>query len=190
MVEGDIITLGEYNWQVLTIHNDRALIITETIVELRWYHQKFVEVTWADSALRQYLNNEFYSTFSQDDKAKICTVTNQNANNPWFRTKGGEATTDRLFLLSLEEVCAYFGNSNARLQDKGSQTWYIDDENNGNRQAKYGDDFHWWRLRSPGYYGRTAASVSSNGYVYVRGNGVHGRPRDGGGIRPALWLKL
>ena len=190
MVKSDIITFGECNWRVLDVKDGRALIITEDVVELRWYHKKFVEITWADCDLRKYLNNEFYSKFSQDEKAKISTVTNKNPDNPWFKTKGGKDTTDDIFLLSLEEVCEFFNDSRAKLRDKGRQTWYIDDENNGKRQAKHGNDFHWWRLRSPGYYGRTAASVSYHGYVYVRGNGVYGRPRDGGGVRPALWLKL
>ncbi|WP_425489813.1 DUF6273 domain-containing protein [Hymenobacter citatus] len=87
-------------------------------------------------------------------------------------------------------MCRYFGDCEASLQTKGRQTWCIDDEHNTNRQATYGANFHWWRLRSPGYYGRTAASVNAAGQVYVRGNGVSGRPRDGGGMRPALWLKL
>ena len=190
MSKGDVTTYGEYNWLVLEIKDGRALIITETIVELRWYHTQFVEITWADSELRRYLNNEFYNKFSQDEKAKIITVTIRNPDNPWFKTKGGKDTTDSIFLLSLDEVCEYFGDSKAKLLDKGSQTWHVDDENNGKRRAKYGDDFHWWRLRSPGYYARTAASVSYGGYVYVRGNGVYGRPKDGGGVRPALWLKL
>ena len=190
MVKDDLIIFGEYDWRVLDIKDDRALIITETIVELGWYHKKFVEITWADCELRKYLSDEFYNRFSPDEKAKIIMTTNRNPDNPWFKTSGGQDTTDSLFLLSLEEVCEYFGDSKAKLWDKGSQTWYIDDENNSKRQSKHGSDFHGWRLRSPGYYSRTAASVSSSGYVYVRGNGVYGRPRDGGGVRPALWLKL
>jgi hypothetical protein len=92
-------------------------------------------------------------------------------------------------LLSLEEVCTYFGDSRAPLHTKGSQTWQLDDGHNADRQATYQGQVHSWRLRSPGYYGRTAASVSATGAVYVRGNGVFGRPRDGGGLRPALWLQ-
>ncbi len=114
----------------------------------------------------------------------------KNFDNPWFGTKGGKDTADKIFLLSLEEVSEYFGNSKTKLQNKGKQRWYIDDQNNNERQAKYGNNFHWWRLRSPGYYGRTAASVNINGNIYVRGNGVYGRPKDSGGIRPALWIKL
>lgn len=167
----------------------RGLIVTEEITELRWYNHEFADVTWAQCQLRAYLNTEFYNQFSQDEKARIITVSNKNADNPWFNTKGGSDTTDWIFLLSLEEACAYFGNSSKNLLHKGRQKWLIDDEHNEKRQAKFGNVFHWWRLRSPGYSGRTAASINAMGNVYVRGNGVYGRPRDGGGVRPALWLK-
>jgi len=186
----DTILFGTYNWQILKVESNKALIITENIVELRWYHNKFADVTWENTEIRQYLNHEFYERFSAEEKQKIITVTNKNPDNYWFRTNGGNDTSDKIFLLSLEEVCLYFGNSFSKLEQKDDQKWQIDDENNNNRQAKFGNDFHWWRLRSPGYYGRTAASVSKNGSVYVRGNGVFGSPKDGGGLRPALWLKL
>jgi len=189
MIKGDNLSFGNFKWQVLDIKDGKALIITEGIIELRWYHKDFVEITWADCKIREYLNNEFYKVFNQDEKARIVPTVNSNPDNPWFKTKGGIDTTDRIFLLSLEEVCKYFGDSRDILKNKGSQKWYIEDENNIKRQAKFEDSFHWWRLRSPGYYGRTSASVSSNGNVYVRGNGVFGRPRNGGGVRPALWLK-
>jgi hypothetical protein len=49
---------------------------------------------------------------------------------------GGQDTTDHLFLLSVEEVCPYFGESTATLANKGDQTWFVDV-----RQAEYGNDF-------------------------------------------------
>ncbi len=190
MRKNDLITFGKYNWRVLDINQDRMLIITEDITELRWYHSDFVDTTWADCELRKYLNDEFYNTFNQNEKARIIAVENHNPDNSWFKTKGGTNTTDNIFLLSLEEVCKYFGDSKENLNIKGKQKWLISDENDQNRQAKYGNEFHWWRLRSQGYYGRTSASINSKGNVYVRGNGIYGRPKDGGGVRPALWLKL
>ena len=190
MVKDDIISFGNYKWRVLDIKEGKALIITEEIIGLHWYNDRFVDVTWAECELRKYLNNWFYSLFNQEEKEKIITVVNRNPDNPWFQTKGGTDTTDKIFLLSLEEVCNHFGDSIESLFNKGIQRWSIEDENNGKRQAKYGNDFHWWRLRSPGYYGRTSASVNSKGSIYVRGNGVYGSPKDGGGVRPALWLKV
>lgn len=190
MIKDDIISFGNYRWRVLDIKEGKTLVIAEEILELRWYHSAFVEVTWAECELRRYLNNEFHDTFNQHEKGKIVVVTNRNSSNPWFNTKGGIDTIDSIFLLSLDEVCEYFGDSKENLLIKGKQKWLINDENNRKRQTKYGSQYHWWRLRSPGYYGRTSASVNANGNVYVRGNGVYGRPKDGGGIRPALWLKL
>ncbi|TDS13120.1 DUF6273 domain-containing protein [Sphingobacterium paludis] len=189
MIQDDIIVFGDYNWKVLDVKDDKLLIVSEDIIELHWYHREFTGVTWADCALRNYLNNEFYTKFSSNEKSKILAVTNTNLNNQWFRTKGGTDTLDKVFLLSLEEVCTYFGNSAGNLLVKGKQRWLIDDDNNEMRKAKFGSENHWWRLRSPGYYDRTSASVQSNGCVYVRGKGVYGRPKDGGGVRPALWLK-
>ena len=190
IANGEKINFGEYNWRVLKLESSKALIITENIIEQRWYHEKFENVTWADCVLRTYLNREFYNVFEQHEKGKILEVACKNTDNPWFGTEGGQDTVDRIFLLSLEEVSEYFGDSRSRLHNKGKQTWSIDDQHNSKRQAKYGDEFRWWRLRSPGYYGRTAASVNKNGAIYVRGNGVYGRPKDSGGIRPALWIKL
>jgi len=189
MHQGDLIVFGQHRWRVLARQDHGVLIITEDILELRWYHQQFVDVTWAECSLRHYLNQTFYQAFRPDEQTRIVAVANSNPDNPWFETPGGPTTTDHVFLLSLEEVCAYFGDSRANLWTKGRQRWCIDDAHNAARQATYGAVAHWWRLRSPGYYGRTAASITANGGIYVRGNGVHGRPKDGGGLRPALWLK-
>ena len=186
----DKIIFGNIFWQVLDVKGDSALIVTKDIIALQWYHHSFVDITWEESELRRYLNNEFYHSFHEEEKGKIRAVVNRNPDNQWFRTKGGPNTTDKVFLLSLEEVCKYFGDSTENLQIKGNQKWLISDENNPKRQVKFGNAYHWWRLRSPGYYGRTSASVNAQGNVYVRGNGVYGRPKDGGGVRPALWLKI
>ncbi|GAL83643.1 hypothetical protein MYP_870 [Sporocytophaga myxococcoides] len=190
MAKDDIISFGNYRWRMLDIKEGKALVITEDIIALRWYNNAFVEISWAECELRNYLNHEFYNSFNQVEKARIITVINSNPDNPWFKTKGGIDTMDSIFLLSIEEVCRYFGDSKENMLTKGKQKWLIDDENNRERQAKFGSEYHWWRLRSPGYYGRTSASVNANGNVYVRGNGVFGKPKDSGGIRPALWLKL
>ena len=189
MKEGDTVILGNYEWQVIKKKDGKLLIITNEIIEVQWYHNSFVDITWENCTLRKYLNNELYNSFNEIERERILLVKNRNLNNPWFGTLGGSNTTDYIFLLSLEEVSKYFGNSNKNLKIKGGQIWLISDKNNQKRQAKYKNGFHWWRLRSPGYYGKTSASINSKGEIYVRGNGVHGRPKDGGGIRPALWLK-
>ena len=205
----EITEFGGYTWRILERQSGRMLVISEDILEERAYHNSSTNVTWADSDMRAYLNGEFYNSFSASDRAKIIQVTNKNSDNQWYGTSGGADTNDYIFLLSLEEVIKYFGDSgdfanrkvwgwnwddNAQFElelqdDKGS---YINDEFNENRKAHMENNFNVWRwwLRSPGSRSCNAAQVdNSDGYVNVRGsyvNGVHGV----GGIRPALWLSL
>jgi hypothetical protein len=60
MRKDDLLLFGSYRWRVLAVEDRGVLIITEGIVALRWYHDAFVNVTWAACALRQYLNHAFY----------------------------------------------------------------------------------------------------------------------------------
>jgi len=187
---GSHIQFGRYRWQVLEVQSPFILIITESIISLRWYHDTFSAVTWEESTLRRFLNEKFFHSFSSEEQERIRSVKNVNHANPWFKTTGGGDTLDYVFLLSLEEVCRYFGDSTSKLSDRGAQRWMIDDENNERRIAKYRGEAQWWRLRSPGYYSKTAASVTAKGQVYVRGNGVFGTPKNAGGLRPALWIEI
>ncbi|MGG6312417.1 DUF6273 domain-containing protein [Paenibacillus macerans] len=51
-----ILSFGGYNWRVLDTQSNAALIITEDIIEQRAYHDAYKDITWADCALRKYLN--------------------------------------------------------------------------------------------------------------------------------------
>lgn len=196
---GSILSFGSYNWRILDIKNNAALIISEDIIEQQPYHDSYKDITWADCALRKYLNGEFYDTFNVSDKSRIIPVINKNPNNQWYGTKGGPYTEDSVFLLSIEEVvCKYFGDSSTILKNRRSNQKYwfgIKDENNSKRIAKFKGHDYWWWLRSPGRIGRVAAYIHGNpgGCVGINGNSVFfqnfGPERDGG-VRPALWLKL
>lgn len=201
MQVGDKIYFGDYIWRVLSIQNDRALIITEYIIEQRPYHDAYVAITWADSSLRNYLNGEFYNRFSNEDKSRICPVINTNYDNQWYGTEGGADTSDKIFLLSMEEaVCQYFGDSSAKLFNprKNQRYWFErKDENNGKRIAKLADNTEqiwWWWLRTPGRVNVKAVYIHGDGNIGIQGNNIlKGNLADGkctGGVRPALWLKL
>ncbi|CBH27139.1 hypothetical protein lse_0988 [Listeria seeligeri serovar 1/2b str. SLCC3954] len=94
---GSILSFGNYNWRVLDIKENSALIITENIIEHRVYHDAYKQITWADCALRFYLNGEFYNTFSATEKSKIVSVINKNDDNQWYGTDGGVNTKDSIF---------------------------------------------------------------------------------------------
>lgn len=195
-----LLSFGGYNWRVLNIENDAALIITEEIIEQRPYHDAYKDITWAHCALRKYLNGEFYDKFNETDKSRIIPVLNKNPDNEWYGAKGGDDTQDNIFLLSLEEVCKYFGNSLSKLQNPGkNQRYWFErkDENNSKRLARLlGKEFcWWWWLRSPGRVNVKAVYIfGTDGNIGIQGNNIlKGNISDGkctGGLRPALWLKL
>lgn len=201
MQVGDKILFGNYDWQVLDIQNDSALIITENIIEQRPYHDAYVGITWADCSLRKYLNGEFYDRFNVDDKSRICSVINKNPDNKWYGTKGGADTRDRIFLLSMEEVvCQYFGDSSSKLYNPGkNQRYWFErrDENNSRRIARLEankEQIWWWWIRTPGRVNVKAVYIHGDGNIGIQGNNIlKGNIADGkctGGVRPALWLKL
>jgi hypothetical protein len=108
---GDIIQFGGYDWQVLEVKGSTALLLSKDILELRLYNDEDEDVTWEICDLRKYLNGNFYNSFSEDDRVQIMEAKIENKDNQWYDTKGGETTNDYIFLLSLEEVVKYFGDS-------------------------------------------------------------------------------
>ncbi|MCL1986434.1 MAG: DUF6273 domain-containing protein [Firmicutes bacterium] len=186
---GEIVEFGGYIWRVLDVQNGQALLLSEFVLESRAYHSENVAITWENCTLRHYLNGEFYEKFSVADRAKILQMELKNSGNPLFGTKGGNITTDNIFLLSLEEIVRYLGDS-----DKWANisNWVdehlIDDKFNENRIAKYVDGTpEWWWLRSPGYGSYDAVGIDEFGRVNLGGGFVS---EVDSGVRPALWIKL
>ncbi len=201
MQTGDKISFGSYEWRVLEVKNNTALIITEYIIEQRAYHNAYKDITWADCSLRKYLNSEFYDRFSAAEKLRIIPVLNKNPDNQWYGTKGGTDTQDSIFLLSIEEtVCRYFGDSSSKLYSPGkNQRYWFErkDKNNSKRIArleKRKEGSWWWWLRSPGRVSIKAVYIHGDGNIGIQGNNIlKGNISDGeckGGVRPALWLKF
>jgi hypothetical protein len=200
MQTGDIVPFGSYDWHVLAIQGDKALIITDQIIEQRSYHNKYVDITWAECSLREYLNTEFYGRFSPEEQARIIPVLNKNPDNPWFHTLGGADTEDKIFILSLEELaCQYFGDSSALLYNprKNQRYWYErKDKNNDKRGAILADKGYgsWYWIRTPGRFSIKAVYVFPDGNIGIHGNNIlKGNVADGycaGGVRPAMWIAL
>jgi len=159
----------------------------ETILEKRLYNVEFKSATWETCTLRKYLNGEFYNELGAV-KSSIADTPNNNPSNPSFSTTGGNATNDKVFLLSIDEVRRYFGDSTAALRKIRKGEYSYSNKNNLNRIADYGSEgASWWWLRSPGLSSDDAACVSTDGSLYVDGDSVRYVT---GGARPALWLNL
>ena len=188
---GDIIQFGDFDWRVLDVQGNQALIITDRIIDTRMYHHTYGAVTWETSEIRQWLNGDFFASFSPHDQARIAETYVINNDNPWDlselggwnNTPGGNNTMDRLFLLSIDEVLRYFGDSglvahgaimNSGERDasalEGLWWWGIVDQYSETRIAHdLGDSASWWWLRSPGSDPNLAAGASNNGHLDLHG---------------------
>ncbi|MDR1136148.1 MAG: DUF6273 domain-containing protein [Clostridiales Family XIII bacterium] len=192
------IEFGEYKWRVLDKQDDKALLLTEDIIERRAYHANGGSVIWGSCTLREYLNGEFFGKFSSPEQARILRIPNTNPNNQWYGTNGGKTRVDKVFLLSIDEVVKYFGDSgdlenrkgwywnNGEHELKDGRGYCINDKYNDERAAKYYNKRAWWWLRSPGILCNYAASVDTGGELDMNGSVDY----EYGGVRPALWLNL
>ena len=169
MKQNDIIKFGGIGWLVLDIQGGMALILAERIICKRHYHDNYEPTTWEHSALRKWLNGEYYNQFSAEEKQMIAPVRRRNSENPRYGTSGGNSTTDKISLLSIDGVRKYLPNANDRI---------VLDEND--------KPSSWW-LRSPGGCLDSAALVYADGSLDIVGDCMYWAE---GGVRPALWLDL
>ena len=194
---GDYITFGAYEqdantsngkepieWLVLAKENDRLLVISRYALDYKPYNEKntsVTSVTWETCTLRKWLNNDFLNAaFSSTEKAMIPTVTVSADKNPIYSTNPGNATQDKVFLLSIPEADKYCTSGSAR---QCKPTAYA------KTQGAYQDNSglcSWW-LRSPGVSQRDAAYVITHYGVYNFGLSVN---RDSVAVRPAMWINL
>jgi hypothetical protein len=191
---GDIYKFGGYDWRVLDIRDDQALIITDRVIGYQRYHNGAERVKWVNCDLRAWLNDDFYNSLDAKDRDRIVETRNVNEANQWYGEGGGENTTDKVFLLSLDEVVRYFGDS-GQLAKGTTDSTLINDRYNSERIARDDEGMarHWW-LRSTGRSSYNAAHVVSNGFINVAGLSVNTLGDWDEThiifVRPALWLKL
>ena len=170
------VKFGKFTWIVLDENESGYLLVTKNIVLYRKYNSKAhrpiilgngINVTWAISDIRNYLNDNFYyKYFSAIERNQIVAVKIHTPDSIEYSTKGGRDTLDKIFLLSLEEVELHFPS-------------------NAERMARYhGLPCSWW-LRSPGIGQNCARIVSYDGDTGGCGPVVN----ELSGIRPALYLK-
>lgn len=159
---GDSIELGDYEWTVLAIEDGKALVLADSVVDIKPYNDEFGSVTWEECSLRKWLNGEFYSSFNKEIKDRIQQTELTNPDNATYSTKGGANTTDFVFIFSNTDVGEYLGNGNAKTSDM------------------------WWWMRTPGQYDSYASRVSSEGKIYLDGDYVSALC----GVRPAMWISI
>ena len=220
---GDIITFGHYeqdndttngnepiDWRVLD-KNDAGqyLLISEKVLDMKPYNLTTISSTWEKSTIRSWLNgydasyntvgtdftssNFIDTAFTAEEKAKIVLSNVPAHANPNNSTSPGNATTDKIFLLSITEAKNYFATDAKRQADATRYAakqgvWVLGSESGTASKDGTCTDIHcyalWW-LRSPGSSANSAVLVHCEGWLDSDFVSFTGR-----GVRPALWVNL
>ena len=168
--KGSTIPFGRYKWKVLTTDGDKALIMTEKIVEARPFHTSAYGAAWGDCTLRKYLNGPFLKdNFGEGEKKLIvpsaasCLNDTQQGEKPYIASK-----PDSVFLLNRFECGEYVKDSD--------MVGYFG-----------GKRFNWW-LRDTGITTAFAVNcflesmpVEIEQVICVASNC---------GVRPAMWIRI
>lgn len=196
--KGDVIAFGSFEqdgdttngaepirWIVLERFDDRLLVLSADVLDGRQYnHVPFQEVTWADSDLRAWMNDDFLTAaFGPAQQGIIASVCNSNEDQSVTGAEGGADTQDRVFALSETESVIYLSSS-ANRADIGAAPASAFAASGALTVSEDGTA-DWW-LRSPGTYGFAAQFVDAEGKPSVSGANVDVLY----GVRPALWIDV
>lgn len=181
----------EVEWKVLAIHEGKALLISRYCLEYMPFNEKYESITWENSSIRKWLNNEFLDTaFDKAEKEAIIEKELQNFDNPWLKTDGGNDTVDKVFLLSANEMTRYSeGEDTDEWGDlicpdrTSAPTQYVIEK--GAMADSEGNCRYW--LRTPGDAGRVMIVKATGLLDFAQYRIDVSEPE---GIRPALWVNI
>ncbi len=188
-------------WDILEKEDNQVLIISNLIIDSQnYYLDKSTTVTehnggtgysnnYELSCVRIWLNDVFYNTAFNDLQK---TIINENVvDNSASTTKSDtniytcENTNDNIFLLSYQEVVAYYGNDT----DRQAQYTNYSEIQGLKKTGSYG----WWWTRSPEpksseSYPYSVTIVPYNGVFSTDSfNNVTGADT---GVRPVCWISI
>ena len=211
LVDGiDAITFGRYpqskvndselepiEWLVLERDDEKVLLISKYILECKSYNEEYIDITWENSTIRKWLNDDFYNiAFNDDEKKKI--LDSKVVNNVIeYKFNGGNDTSDKIYLLSSSEVIKYFfktypENENKKVVAKPTE---YSKRNLGNVRVFIegvpGDfwfsKYSLWWLRTPGDEKNEVATIRNTGFLNKKGDRVHNFAC---GIRPVMLMSI
>lgn len=191
---GDVITFGRYpqtesggikpiEWRVLEVKGNMALLLAHKGLDAVPYNATLSDVTWETSYIRGWLNFYFLNTaFTDSEQYSIAVTALKNPDNSEYGIDGGRDTSDRIFLLSLDEAKRYFMLDAERVLMPTSYAV--------KKGVRYSRGLMlsspWW-LRSPGRFESFASYVKDDGVLYPHGTVVN---FDHIAVRPALWVRF
>ena len=98
---GANVLYGGYHWLILEKKDDKVMLVKSEPINGFAYNDKNEDVTWETCSLRKYLNGEFLEeTFTKEMRGTILDTDITVSDNDLYGTKGGNSTTDKIFLLN------------------------------------------------------------------------------------------
>lgn len=214
---GDTMTFGTYEqdgdvengaepieWTVLDEKDGKILLISEKCLDCQPYHNSYTGVVWEKSSLRTWLNKTFVkAAFTDEERSILASVALDNSyplvvvGDDAVTDYGiyeGKATSDQVFLLSVDEAEAYLSGDllTPAITPYAKERGAYENSSHGNHT--------WWWLRTTGTFSNyvnidgdvvnmenTAATVNSDGTLDKEGDAVS---RESGAVRPAIWITL
>ncbi len=194
---GDVVNFGTYEqdnnkktkheeieWKVLEIKDNKALVISEYVIDTGAYNTEKGDIAWEKCTLRKWLNEDFINAaFGDNEKELIATTTLAAEKKPSNSTYTPAPTQDKIFILTAEEAEHYFPERENR---KSRVTAYT-----VGKEAKGYSDWDgfgtWWLRGAIGYFQNVSAQVDAYdgdiecNYTYVE---------EIQGIRPVMWIDL
>ena len=165
----------EIEWIVLDKEDDKVLVISKYVLDWQSYNAVRMDVSWRDSTLRQWLNNEFFNTAFSGELNENLSAASVYANT----TEDGATTSDKVFLLSKSEVRKYFATTTTR------QCQATDYAKAAGVLTGSVVNACWWLENY---------KSDSIHYPAVNDSGVIERTqfvsKDRNGVRPAMWIDL
>ena len=195
-------------WRVLSVEGDDVFLLADKNLDCQMYNNTSTGVTWETCTMRSWLNgyggeinkdgkdysdsNFLNNAFSAAEQSAIKTTNIVNNDNPSYGTEGGKDTSDKVYLLSIDEVTnPEYGFNSSRSNYAESRralnTAFAKEQGAWTSTSQeYAGNGAWW-LRSPGYLSDYASYVTLIGYVDTYGLNVYYSTY---AARPALHLNL
>ena len=189
-------TVKPIEWQILAMYGNIALVVSKYALDSKPYNRYNELVSWEDSTLRKWLNNDFLNmAFTVEEQRAILETEIDNSEYFGYSDFGpiiNNNTKDRVFILSDDEASEYFKDDIARRC--GGTPYVISKGASKTFNAKVdGRPCVLWWLRTLDFTSPHCRSMAKHveefgrldvGYVasYVACPGIC--------VRPALWIDM
>ena len=194
-------------WRVLSVDGDDAFLLADKNLDCQTYNSQNWQINWGNCTMRSWLNgyraeenkvgmdysgNGFLdNAFTESECQAIKDTDVVNSDNPTYGTAGGDNTSDKVYLLSLDELTdpAYGFISSTDVTDtrQAVNTAYTaaGGEIQGVNMSEEGRTAYWWS-RSPGRNSSAAVLVHADGRI----SDIYLVNYEMCVVRPALHLNL